>query len=700
MLTKKNMCVLGFISVAFALAVFFMWQYGRSPHQLSVERGGATEIVTTAFGPSGLTAYAPEALEARSAIDPARLPFAQPQPIPTNQWYSSLFFQKNGSPLFAFPWSVAFTNDGFQAGLPAIVSQPGIVTGGASSDIVFKLGEEHSGTKVEEWDDLSILTSVSVGSAKAFSLRIVRGSPFLWLEAAKDRDLMFHTDGVIIGGGTGRMPIEVGGRSYALYFDPLQFDAEPLPSNNDLRLRAKSDEALVALAILPLSSDIDRFADKALDPVEHSRVEYGRNGDAWNTAYELLTRSGGPTIFGLLPHHRQGTLRGALEDFGSLQTVRGEEQLRLGKKFDIAYPPIASEVRLDLAALSVAERESLRTLVKEDAAKLSFAEQDTYFAGKRLVAAAQLLSLAHDLGEEAVASDIARRLSAELGAWRDATVGRDAGASRFTYDPVVLGVVGYPSSFGSELYNDHHFHYGYFIAAAAVLGEYDQKFVAEYAPLINLLIADVATTERDHPDFPYLRSFDPYESHSWAAGQSLFPDGNNQESTSEAIQAWHAIGAWARLVGSSTLENAAEILYHEESQSAWAYWLRPAWSAETDQRFAAPIVSLLWGGKAEYATWFSPTSEAKIGIELLPLGTQSGYLAADPGRLKTILAAAPFAPGSVFRDAQIMALALVDPELARSRLSMIEDRDIDTWNTRSYLTAWVMSARVLAETEK
>ncbi len=334
----------------------------------------------------------------------------------------------------------------------------------------------------------------------------------------------------------------------------------------------------------------------------------------------------------------------------------------------------------------------LRSLVREDAGKLVFPEQDTYFNGKRLLAAANLLVLADDLGEKDVAQDIARKISDQFKKWKDGTLEKD-GAQYFSYDPIIGGLVGYPSSFGSETFNDHHFHYGYFITAAALLGRHDPSFVQEYEPFINLLVRDIATSSHSDTYFPYLRSFDVYEGHSWASGSAPFADGNNQESTSEALQAWYGVAQWAKLIGSKDLEALAQSLYEEERQSTLTYWISPAWSQEIQAHYNDPIVSLLWGGKAEFATWFSPATEAKIGIQMLPLGSQSGYLASNKDHLKDILNRVNLAPGTSFRDSLIMVLSLIEKDKAKMLLSTVTDKDIDTWNTRSYLTAWVLSAR-------
>ena len=49
----------------------------------------------------------------------------------------------------------------------------------------------------------------------------------------------------------------------------------------------------------------------------------------------------------------------------------------------------------------------------------------------------------------------------------------------FGYDPDWKGVVGQTAAFGSELFNDHHFHYGYFLYAAAVLATDQPSLVEE-----------------------------------------------------------------------------------------------------------------------------------------------------------------------------------------------------------------------------
>ena len=56
--------------------------------------------------------------------------------------------------------------------------------------------------------------------------------------------------------------------------------------------------------------------------------------------------------------------------------------------------------------------------------------------------------------------------------------------------------------------------------------------------MVDLIVKDIATSERGRDDFPFIRNFDPYEGHPWARGNSdFYGHGNDQESSSEAINA-------------------------------------------------------------------------------------------------------------------------------------------------------------------
>jgi endoglucanase Acf2 len=152
----------------------------------------------------------------------------------------------------------------------------------------------------------------------------------------------------------------------------------------------------------------------------------------------------------------------------------------------------------------------------------------------------------------------------------------------------------------------------------------DPPYVAQVRDSVNAMVADVANSDRSLDRYPYLRNFDVYEGHSWADGFAKFADGNDEESSSEAINAWYAVYLWSLAVGDSRLGVTGLYMYTTEIQSVKQHWFG------TNGLYGAPyqhrIASLVWGGKVDFATWFSKNPNAIYGIQLLPITPGSAYL--------------------------------------------------------------------------
>ena len=98
----------------------------------------------------------------------------------------------------------------------------------------------------------------------------------------------------------------------------------------------------------------------------------------------------------------------------------------------------------------------------------------------------------------------------------------------FWYNPSWGTLIGYPASYGSDTdLNDHHFHYGYFVVGAATVAEFDPAWAADsaYGGMVNTVIKDAANWDRTDTRFPFLRDFDIYAGHDWAAGHGAFAAG-------------------------------------------------------------------------------------------------------------------------------------------------------------------------------
>ncbi len=132
-----------------------------------------------------------------------------------------------------------------------------------------------------------------------------------------------------------------------------------------------------------------------------------------------------------------------------------------------------------------------------------------------------------------------------------------------------------------------------------------------------------------------------------------------------------------------------------ETASANAYWTGFDPADPVYAGYSHSIVSLNWGGKRDYSTWFSAEANAKLGILLIPMSPVASSLAGDPTRIeKNVQGAAPAGYSVQFGDYLLMYQALAGPDSAKSALQIARDlpeKFIDDANSRSYMLAWIMS---------
>ena len=431
---------------------------------------------------------------------------------------------------------------------------------------------------------------------------------------------------------------------------------------------------LLAVYSAPDDAARARLAKAALQRVDGVQVEYREQGASeWKTTFRLAIR-GGETYFALPPSQSTSS-----SDAASYSSLYGRLKLASGKDFSYTTPKVDLRSKLDLTRASKAEKDTIRAQLKKDVAATVFDKDDTYFAGKQLQRASQLILLADQLGEARLRQSLTERLRAEFDTWFDG--GSDA--KSFYYDSKIHGVVGNKASFGANEFNDHHFHYGYFLYAAAVLAQYDTSFVARHKDMVNLLASDIANY-RSNETIPVRRYFDPYAGHSWASGASPFRDGNNQESSSEAVNAWTGAALWAQRSGNTALGRNAQWMLALETAAAKRDWL------DVDVAgYKHSLVGINWGGKRDYATWFSAEPNAILAIQLLPLNPTMQQAYRETVRPELFRGTDT---GRKFGDYILMAQALqTNSPTVFSDAKNLPDAAIDDGNSRSYLLAWIAS---------
>jgi len=162
---------------------------------------------------------------------------------------------------------------------------------------------------------------------------------------------------------------------------------------------------------------------------------------------------------------------------------------------------------------------------------------------------------------------ILQRLKELIGQWADIYT-----SQWFQYNPKYDTVYGFPQGYLSvQNLCDKHFHWGYFLRSAAAIGRYDKAWLQNHTPLFEKLVADVASYDRG-TDYPFLRNFSPFYGHNWADGLANGGPGNNQESTSEAINFAVGLIELGQILGNKDWRDIGMYLYEEEILGTQQYW--------------------------------------------------------------------------------------------------------------------------------
>lgn len=188
--------------------------------------------------------------------------------------------------------------------------------------------------------------------------------------------------------------------------------------------------------------------------------------------------------------------------------------------------------------------------------------------------------------------------------------------------------------------NDQHFHYGYFIKAAATIAQYEPNttWVNQWGPMVEMLIKNCANWDRTDHSFPFLRFHDVYAGHAWASGFSGGLKGNNQESSSEALNFTSAVMLWGINTGNTAIRDLGIFLYATETEATRQYWFDED-NVVFPAGYGRTVAGQVWGYGVEYRTWFGPSGvpswnsvypQEIHGIQLIPMTGGHLYLGLNP----------------------------------------------------------------------
>ena len=606
---------------------------------------------------------------------------AAAQPTMTHRWWGSLSFlgemqvgapsdaafitpdpinariTERGVRLGSIPAGLKVNGDGFLYPIPDPFAEvfDGIAIANSDFDnLEARLKDFSEGSVTVEWQS---------GTTSVMTATFVHGSPYVFFDVHAG-DLLVRTlraDGgekgtfYRQGNSLGVTTNVAGQRNNFLLTGEGATSFEAITSDE---ITVKNARGAVTVTYLPehnavASEALARFFEtRARNVIASVSIDYALDPltQAVTVTHRYLDSAGAlvNTLAGLQPLHWKHSAL-PLTNF-SVRSARGVTRFAETASFSYTLPWVGvlpSLPPLEAALDPELFASLLRAFIDQGPSAWNTA-RDTYFTGKNYGKVAELIALAHNARLEEEATILRDWLKAELEDWFTASTNDVFDEQKyFAFDSQWNTLLGFDEAFAShQQLNDHHFHYGYFVRAAAEICRVDADWCGadQWGPMVELLIRDYAGGRED-PLFPYLRHFDPANGFSWASGQVNFVRGNNNESTSEAANAYGAMVLYGLATGNSDLTERGIYLHASQTAAAREYWTNidgheaPGTDRDNFPPGYGPLMtSIVWGDGGAFATFFSGARAHILGIQTLPINGLMLHLGVDPDYLRDYVA--------------------------------------------------------------
>lgn len=565
---------------------------------------------------------------------------AATKPVPTNDWWSNFVKVSHGGQAFNYPLSYRSLNSGVVVNLtvppgagPTEYRQPmgdvaGIVVGVDGLNATQSTAANHS--------DWTVTMNWNAGG-KDFSALMGIGMPFTYFTKGSSDlakvSVNHNPGGATISGNKIIITNNYNGANYVV-FGPAGTVWSGSGGVYTSNLNGKNFWSMV---MLPAGVDVNT-AIANLTP--YAYVFPGNTQVAWSyTASTGVVRTtftvtpdvkegtANVVLQGLLPHQWSRLASGSPTPSGyTYNTVRGQLKMLASNSFIVENKfsgilPTLPNLGKYSGGFDPGALYKKIDLMKND----GLAEwTDSYNEGQAMNRLVQAAHLAHQLGHTEARDKLINTVKARLEDWFKAEGGEVAFI--FYYNNTWKTMIGYPAGHRQdENLNDHHFHWGYFIHAAAAIEQYQPGWASQWGGMVDLLIRDASNPSRTDTMFPFLRNFSPYAGHCWANGFATEPFGNDQESTSESMQFNSSLIHWGTVTGNTAVRDLGIYFYTTEQSAVEEYWFD-----QNDRTFQPEyvneMVARIWGGGYDNGTWWTQDIAAAYGIQLYPIHGGALYM--------------------------------------------------------------------------
>ncbi len=428
--------------------------------------------------------------------------------------------------------------------------------------------------------------------------------------------------------------------------------------------------AYLVYGFLPDQSALKNFNQYAFarPTGTHMSWTYDRPGGRivtnWTISTVPLKGTNTLTLQGWLPHHYHTAVNNLVFTPYSYLTPRGIMKVAASNTAQIVWPfrgiapalpaPHPNGVANDYDPARMA------SYMSGFAAGHPGGSAETYFGARELALSAQNMALAAQLGMPASFTPIETNLRGQMADWFTYTPGESTHffARYNNWD----SLTGFGVDFGSQAFNDQHFHYGYFAVTAALLGMHDPAFLTQYGGMARQVVKEYANWDRSDPNFPFLRCFDVWEGHSGAGG---FADGQgeNQESSSEAMNSWAGMFLLGSMMSDAPMTDAGAMGYAVESSAVNEYW--QDWKhTNFPASYGMETAGIVFSSSIDYGDYFFNDPAWFNAIQWVATNHWNNYLVRD----KTVASqqlSAMFASRQNWSDHSVGGFAL-DPNFSNT----------------------------------
>jgi endoglucanase Acf2 len=552
------------------------------------------------------------------------------KPVPTNDWWSKLVKEDHADNLFNYPMTLKTTNTGL-----IVTYIPWGVIGDSKPIEVGLTGLNTTKTMVSDYSDWTVTMNWKDNNHELKTTAGI-GMPFLYFEKDADDvvEIKVNSGNTTISNELLIIENATSGADFVFYA-PVGSTWSQSGTTFTSTLNGKD---YWSMAMLP--QNISNVNTVAQDYKKYAYVfptntstswSYNENNSKVSTVFtadtEVKEGVNSNLLLGLLPHQWYNLASNSpAPNAYAYTSVRGDLNMLDGNSFTVentykgilpTIPYLAnysdgfSPSDLD-AKISQIENDGLATWT------------DSYNEGQVMNRLIQTARIADQTGDIEARDKMIGTVKERLEDWLTYESGEVA--FLFFYNSNWSAMLGYPAGHGQDNnLNDHHFHWGYFIHAAAFMEQFEPGWASNWGDMINILIRDAASFDRNDDTFPFLRNFSPYAGHSWANGFATFPQGNDQESTSESMQFASSLIHWGTITENNAIRDLGSYIYTTEQTAVEEYWFDVyERNFKANQQYS--LVSRVWGNSYDNGTFWTADIAASYGIEMYPIHGGSFYL--------------------------------------------------------------------------